>query len=214
MQSSTEMIIVTTMISLLSLIVSAVTLFLAQLRAPKLTSIVGPEIQIYYPRDGGFGVYIPVSFVNESPKTGVVKRCGVSVFRKSSQEDERYFMEWRFFVDLNPDLSFTLKEAAHALAVPGKSSIAKTLWLTWRAASSPELIIAEGAYALVFHYWHASDDKPRNDMHEFYVDHFTWQELEKYRTSKNSTVVNLLLDKKIGANKLLTSYESRSLLGA
>jgi hypothetical protein len=47
----------------------------------------------------------------------------------------------------------------------------------------------------------------------FYIDRPTKAELDGYRAAKDSTVVNLLLDKKIPGNRLLTSYESKALLG-
>ena len=206
------MTVVPTVISLLSLAVSGVALFFSQLRAPLLSTVIGPNLQIYYPPDGGFGVYLPATFLNESPRTGTVHRCGISIFRKSSP-DERFFMEWRFFMGLNPNLTFKFEDGAHAIAIPGKSSTAKVIWLSWRSNSTPELVIREGEYVLAFHYWLGSDDKPHNDLHEFYIDRSTQAELDDYRASKQSTVVNLLMDKKIAANKLLTSYESRSLLG-
>ena len=206
------MAIVSTVIAVLGFAVSVVALFFSQLRAPKLSCVIGPEFKLYYPQDGGFGVYLPITFLNESPRTGTVLRCGISIYRKSGP-DARFFMEWRFFMGLNPNLSFRFEEGAHALAIPGNASVAKTAWLTWRSSSTPELVIAEGEYVLIFHYWLSSDDKPHNDLHEFYIDRPTQTLLDGYRETKNSTVVDLLLDKKIAANKFLTGYESKSLLG-
>jgi hypothetical protein len=198
---------VSTVIALSSLVVSVVALFFSQLRSPKISSVIGPNFKVYYPVDGGFGVYLPVTFLNESPRTGTVHRCGISIFRKSSL-DEKFFMEWRYFMVLNPSTnsSFKFDEGAHALAIPGKSSTAKLVWLTWRSDSTPELVIAEGDYVLIFHYWLGLDDKPQNALHEFYIDRSTHALLDKYRATKDSIVVDLLLDKKIAANKLLTSY--------
>ncbi len=212
MHSVHTVVDLSTVIALLSLVVSAVALIFSQFRPPKLSNVIGPEFKIYYPPDGGFGVYIPATFLNQSPRTGTVLRCGISIFRKSSP-DQRFFMEWRYFVTLNPDLSFKLEESAHALAVPPNSSVTKMIWLTWRSTSTPELRIAEGEYGIIFHYWSGSVDKPRNDPHEFYIDRAIEEELEGYRVNKKSRVVDLLLDKKIASNKLLTSYESKSLLG-
>lgn len=204
---------VSTVIALFSLVLSAAALFLSQLLGPRVASVVGPDFQIYYPPDGGFGLYIPVALRNASPRMGTVQRCAISIYRKSSP-DERFFMEWRFFVGLNPNLSYRMEEKAHALTIEGNSSVAKVIWLTWRWDSTPPLVITEGEYALIFHYWPGSEDKPRNDPHEFYIDRAMQAELDGYRANKQSTVVNLLLDKKIAGNKLMTTYESKTLLGA
>ena len=122
-------------------------------------------------------------------------------------------MGWRFFMGLNPDLSFKFEEGAHALAIPGNSAVAKTVWLTWRYNSTPELVVTEGEYVLVLHCWFGANEMPDNYAHEFYIDRATQTLLDQYRAGKKSTVVDLLLDQKIAANKLRTRYEAKSLLG-
>jgi hypothetical protein len=212
MSGTHSVIDLSTSIALLSLVISGVALFFSQLRAPRLSQVSGPEFQIYYPQDGGFGVYLPVSFLNKSPNTGTIVRCGITLFKKSNPE-ERFYMEWRFFIRLGPDSNPIKEELAHAITVPGMSSVTKTIWLTWRANSVPQIQIVEGEYAMVFHYWTHPSGKPNNDCHEFYIDKATQSELESYRSSKQSYVVTLALDKKFASNKLLTSYEANSLFG-
>jgi hypothetical protein len=201
-----------TAIALVSFLVSAVTLFFSLLRAPKISKVVGPEFKVYYPPDGGFGVYLPVAFLNESPRTGTVLRCSLSIYRKSTPE-ERFFMDWRSFCKLEGN-SWAIKEPAHAITVPGMQSRAKIVLFSWRAASIPQIQIAEGSYVMVFHYWTGLAGKPRNAHHEFAVDKGTKAELDGYLATKQGFVVDLVLDQKIGSNKLLTGYGSQSLLGS
>jgi hypothetical protein len=203
---------VSVIIALLSFVVSAVALFFAQFRPPRISAVIGPTIEIYYPADGGFGVYIPTTFVNTSPRAGTVQRCGITLFHKS-RPDEQFFMAWRFFMRLNPKLSYDFEAVAHALAVLGTSSITEQVWLTWRYFSVPELVITEGDYVLVFHYWVGAEEKPRSDLHEFHIDPDTHAQLDDCRASKKESTFVLLLDNKIDGNKLMTSEQSRSVLG-
>jgi hypothetical protein len=201
-----------TVIALVSFLVSAVTLFFSVLRAPRLSDVVGPEFKVYYPPDGGFGVYLPVAFLNESPRTGTVVRCSLSLYRKTAPE-ERFFMDWRSFCKLEGN-GWVVKEPAHAITVAGMQSRTKTVLFSWRAASVPQIQIVEGNYVMVFHYWTGLTGKPRNAQHEFTVDRATQAELDGYLANKHGFVVDLVLDQKIGSNKLLTGYESQSLLGS
>jgi hypothetical protein len=214
--SATAIALGSALISLLSMAVSVITLYVSQLRPAVLSDVIGPEIKLYYPSDGGFGVYLPATFVNQSPNTGTVFRCGITIFNKASPE-ERYFMEWRFFAQLSHNgentISYALEEPAHALAIPGNSSIAKIIWITWRATSRPEIRISEGEYVLLFHYWDSTSGKPHNEVHEFYIDEALYKELDEYRTTKQNTIIDVVLDRTVGANKLLNSYEAKSLFG-
>jgi hypothetical protein len=200
-------------IALLSFAVSALALFFAQFRPPRISAVIGPTIEVYYPADGGFGIYVPTTFVNTSPRPGAVQRCGVTIFHKS-RPDEQFFMAWRYFTRLSPKLAYELEAVANALAVSGTSYIAKQLWFTWRSFSVPELVITEGDYTVVFHYWVGAEEKPRNNTHQFHINRDTSAQLDEYRASKTESTVVLLLDNKIAGNMLMTSKQSKSLLGA
>lgn len=207
------MAVASAVIALFSLAVSGVTLVFTQFRGPQISTAIGPTIEIYYPSDGGLGVYVPATFVNTSPRTGTVHRCGITIFRKSCP-DEKFFMDWRFFMKLKPELSYAFDAPAHAIAVVGTSSTTQVLWFTWRYFSTPELIITEGEYVLTFHYWLGADDKPHSDHHEFSIDQQTHAQLAEYKSNNDSTTVNLLLDNRIATNRLLSDAESKSLLDA
>src|SRR5262249_28989274 len=121
-------------ISILGFLVSATTLFLTQFRPPNISTIVGPAIKLYYPHDGGFGIFLPVTFVNTSPKTGIVLRCGITIYSKAAP-DNKYYMEWRFFMKLESTSSsnqnYLYEDNAHGMAIPQNSFVSKTIWTTW-----------------------------------------------------------------------------------
>jgi hypothetical protein len=52
------------------------------------------------------------------------------------------------------------------------------------------------------------------DTHKFHVSQETQDLLDRNRLNKDSGTVNLLLDSRVAANRLLSSDESRTLLGA
>jgi hypothetical protein len=202
-----------TVISLLALIVSAISLFYSQLRPPSISSVVGPEIRIYYPPDGGFGIYMPATFLNQSPRTGTIRRCAITLYPKNNSE-ERFFMDWRYFFRLKPDgLGFEMEQIASAFAIPESQSVSKLIWFTWRSNSTPPLQIAAGEYVLVFHYWTGLTGMPHNDFHEFFIDDQTHVELDQARIVKSPRAFEIVLDKTIGPNRVMTSSESKSLLG-
>jgi hypothetical protein len=204
---------ISTVIALLSLIASAIALFFTTFRPPKLSSVVGTSLQACHPSIGGFGIYLAVTFINASPRTGAIHRCAISLYR-ASMPDQRFFMGWHYFVKLDEKMFFNVEGAAQTLAVPGQSSVGRLVWFYW-ASRNEDLILDEGEYVLVFHYWVAGDSKPRNELHTFAVDADAHATLERYRADKKQGVVELLLDHNVlPANELLTAERSRSLLGS
>jgi hypothetical protein len=202
-----------TAIALLSLLVSAITLFLTQFKGAELSHVVGPELKVYYPFDGGFALYLPVTFLNQSARTGTVLKCGITIFSNVNPE-ERFYMEWREFSRLDPATAkWGYEEITHAIAIPGNGSTVKVVWFSWRANSTPQFRLSEGQYVFAFHYWTAFSKQPVTSQHGLHIDHDTFVALDGYRTNKQSTIVDLVLDAQIASNKLMTSHEAKSLLG-
>src|SRR3990167_8922056 len=120
-----------TIISVISLLVAAATFFLTQLRAARITSYVGPTATLGYVSTGGFGIALPVTFTNHGARTGAALRSGITLWRKDSPQD-RYFMQWASFVKQNFETNQWMNdEAAHTLAIPGKSVVAKVIQFIW-----------------------------------------------------------------------------------
>jgi hypothetical protein len=199
-----------TLFATASLAISCVTLYFSNLAPPSLAMIAGPNIKVYYPADGGFGLYLPVAFVNSSAATGTVYRVGVSLTARKPGADTFYF-EWRNFTRWADQPG--LDEPAHALAVQGNSALAKIVWLTWRAESEPKLVIQPGDYTLAVHVWAKPSGPPETQLHELTVDAAAYTTLEHERTNKQDFLVDMTLDRQLPPNRLLTSYEATSLLG-
>ena len=73
-KSSTTIPTVALAVSLAGFGLSAANLYLTQFRDPPIRLYVGREMAIYYPRDGGFGMYIPIAFVNRAQRGGAFLR--------------------------------------------------------------------------------------------------------------------------------------------
>jgi len=207
---------ITIIIAIISLLVSAVTLYLAQLRPSKLISKSGPFIKVYYAdyeSGGSVGLYLPVSIINESARTGTILNAAITLGRKDSPE-QSYFMQWREFQKLSIEKNaWVYEEMAHALAIPGTSAINKIIWFMWDAKSQPKLILREGTYIINFYFWDKKDKPPNCETHQFYVDDSIYTQLESYRVAKKPTVFDIRLDMEIEQNRLLTEHELRKLLG-
>ena len=91
-----------TVIAVLSLLASAAALYYSSLRPARPAAFLGLTVKVYYPADGGFGIYLPVALVNDSPQPGTVRRCAVTLYA-AAHPDERFFMDWRFFMKLVED---------------------------------------------------------------------------------------------------------------
>jgi hypothetical protein len=90
---------ISTTIAIISLLIAATTLFLTQLRSPKLISQSGPFVKVYYAdyeTGGSFGLYLPVTIINKSARTGTLLNAAITLHRKDTPE-QSYFMQWREF---------------------------------------------------------------------------------------------------------------------
>jgi hypothetical protein len=199
-------------ISVMSLGVAAITLYLSQFRGPRISVHAGPSVKLYYPTDGGFAVYLPTTFINDSSRMGTVFRTAISMVRNENAQ-ERFFIEWASFSTYDPQSgSWRYESMAHALAVTGKAAVNKLLWFHWLSTSSPTLRIREGEYTLTVHYWTKPTGNPTHDVHTLHISEKTLAVLESYRTSGKATTVDLVLDRQLDQNRVMTPHEAKALL--
>jgi hypothetical protein len=199
-------------ISALSLGVAVMTLFLSQLRGPRISVHAGPSVKLYYPKEGGFAVYVPTTFINDSARMGAVFRAAVSLVRTDNPR-ERFFIEWGSFSKYDPQTgSWRYEDMAHALAVPGKAAVNKLLWFSWLPSTIPSMRIREGHYILTVHYWTRRAGKPTNDVHELHISEQTFDQIESFREGGKATTVEVVLDKQVDANRVMTPQEAKAFL--
>jgi hypothetical protein len=199
-------------ISILSLGVAATALFVSQFRGPRISVHVGPSVKLYYPKEGGFAVYIPITFINDSARMGTVFRAAISLVRIENSE-ERFFIEWGSFSTYDPQTgNWRYESMAHALAIPGKVAVNKLFWFNWLPSSLPPLRICEGEYILTVHYWTKRTSSPAHDAHKLHISEETFTTLESYRIDGRATTIDLILDKQLERNRVMTPHEAKALL--
>jgi hypothetical protein len=199
-----------TIISLISLLVAAGTFFLTQLRSARVTSYLGPIANFgYRATDGGLSITVPVTFTNRGSRTGAVLRSAIVLWRKDWPE-ERYFMQWNSFVKEDfKTLQWANDEVAHALAIPGKSIVAKVISFAWLDASKP-ILFRDATYCLAFLYW-AKEGRPNHEIHEIPITADMVATLNTPFDSTHLRAVGVALDKKYKVNESLntSAYEYR-----
>jgi hypothetical protein len=199
-----------TIISVISLVIAGTTFFLTQLRAAKITSYVGPTVTLGYVLPRGFGIALPVTFTNYGVRTGAVLRSGVTLWRKDSPHD-RYFMQWNSFVKQDFQTNKWINdEAAHTLAISGKSILAKVINFTWLATSQPQIVFREGTYSVAFHYW-TNERHPHGKIHDIVLTDDMVRALNEVSETSSRTVL-VTLDETITLNKHLNEYDFKKLI--
>jgi hypothetical protein len=200
-----------TIISTISLLVAIATFFLVQLRPARITSYLGPNAGLgYRATDGGLSITVPVTFTNHGSRTGAVLRSAITLWRKEWPE-ERYFMKWDSFVKEDfKTRQYTTDEMAHALAIPGKSIVAKVITYGWMADSKP-IVFRDATYCLAFLYW-MDEGRPHHEIHEIPI---TADMVATLVAPFDSSIraVNILLDNKYRVNEVYNTFAFENLLG-
>jgi YD repeat-containing protein len=208
-----------TIISVVSLGVSIVVFILVYLRPPSITSVLGPKIMLYY-KDFDFettretfGLQVPVAFLNTAMKTGLVLSAWLLIHREDTPQ-ERYRMEWNKFGKFT-EKGWVFEDEAHALAVPGNSSVARTICFYWQWDSDPKLVLREGVYnvALCFQVERCGHLKMKIKTHEMRISRRQYRDLEDKRAKRSSETVYARLDVELPANQIMTESESRKVFG-
>lgn len=203
-------------ISLISLSVSVVTLYLVHLRRPSISCRIGPEILAYYAdhnQGGSIGFYVPTTFINSSVRTGSILNLALSVHRVDLPE-QRFFMMWRHFTKLDVEKNlWVYSESAHAVAVPGNSAINKMVWFMWFATSKPKFVLEKGSYKLHLHYWELKGSIPKTIEHSFFIGDNEFANLDGLRSKQLNSTFKIPLDKELEINRAMTNAEAKKLLG-
>ncbi len=201
-----------TIVSMISLSISIATFFFVQLRPARITSYLGPIANFgYRATDGGLSITVPVTFTNHGSRTGAVLRSAITLWRKEWPE-ERYFMKWKNFVKEDFKTSqWANDEIAHALAIPGKSIVAKVFTYAWLDDSKP-ILFRDATYCLAFLYW-TNDGKLHHEIYEIPINTDMVAMLDAPFDSSHLRAVEIPLDKKYKENDILNTFAFENLLG-
>lgn len=194
-----------TIISLVSLLIAGGTFFLTQLRAAKIAPYFGPNANLGYPAvGGGFSLTVPVTFTNSGSRTGAVLRSAAILWRKDWLE-ERYYMQWDSFVKQDfTTRRWVTDEVAHALAIPGKSILAKNVTYGWRSDSTPPIRLREATYCISFLYW-TREGRPHQQTYEVPITAEMIGILDAAIDDAHLGAVNVTLDNRYKVNETLNT---------
>jgi hypothetical protein len=201
-----------TIIAIVSLLISLVTLVFSQLRRAKITAFLGPYITLGYPVGGGFSINLPVTFSNHGAITGSVFRAAITLHRKDAS-NERYFMQWDSYLKLDTSSpnKWVHDEIAHALAIPGKSIVAKTTLFVWDPTSQPSLLVRQGEYELVFYFWTSDNAVPFFETHRIEISPANISLLTNTLDPQKGPAITIQLDQNLERNILMNQYNIRNL---
>ena len=196
-------------ISILSLLLSGITLFLTQFRPPKLKCIVGSNIGLNHQPDG-FSVYMPITFTNEAHQPGLINRCSVLITPAGALSS--FYIEWTEFRKRDDEKkTYGRDEFAGPLQVQGRSSISKLVWFYWRES---DFNFPSGRYTAEVFVWAENKDAPPiQELHEFCLDDTDSDDLKNHKTNGKRIIKWVSVDKQIEPNKILTVHEAAKLLG-
>ena len=121
-------------------------------------------------------------------------------------------MKWDSFVKEDfKTLQYSTDEVAHALAIPGKSIVAKVITYGWLADSKP-IVFREATYCLAFLYW-TNERRPHHEIHEIPITADMVAAFIAPFDSTHNRAVNVPLDKKHKVNEVQNTFAFENLLG-
>ena len=201
---------ITTVLAIFSLLVSLTTLMLTQLRPAKITCSLGPWILFAYTDNkGSVSIQIPVTFNNHGVIMGNIFRAAIILRQKGALSCN--FIQWYSFLKLDIEANKWLHdEPARALAITGKSIVAKTVLFGWLPNSEHPLVIKEGAYELEFYFWTSDTEVPRYEKHQFEISSANLALLEGKENQPRKSI-SVQLDQSLELNRSMSESDVTNL---
>ena len=197
-------------ISVLSLIVSIIVLYLTQLQKPNISFHLGSTLGFCH-LEGGFELYTPITFLNTAQRTGLVRKCAVLV-SFPNYPTRSHYIEWTEFSDYDAEKREWFRaEFAGPLPVPGRASENRMVRFKWHQG---DVAFAAGVYHITFYVWLRGSRRPEiTSSHTGELSEQNAADLSQFKAENKSRIRYFTVDEEIESNKLLTSHEVSTLLG-
>lgn len=201
--------IFTLILSVVGAVLGVASFYLTQLRPPRIAVIAERRIRIGYAWGGpGFGVHVPLTFVNTSQRTGTVYKVTL-VIRALDGGEPAYCIDLSRFVELDPARN-GYKDVAlpHAFTIPGNSSVSKLVKFMWWNDSRPLFVLGAKRYGFSLLVW--TNPGPRPDATDHHVLEPTASEaaiMEENRLAGNADSIEVVLDRGTPGNRALSLGE-------
>jgi hypothetical protein len=192
--------------SIIGGVLGATSFYLTQVRRSKIIVIVEKRIRIGYCDGGdGFQFYVPVTFINTTHQTGIIREMQMTICSMASP-GVIYKIDLARFSTIDSANKFLDNELPHAIAVSGKSSVNKVLRFSWWNASIPKMVLNEPSYRLAFKFW--TTNKRKNGFvqieHKLFLNRHVLAELENFRATKMGLAMEVRFDGESPNNELIT----------
>jgi hypothetical protein len=154
--------------ALLSLLVSAWTLYKSNFSKAKITIEYGEKIGINMPNTK-LQLFLPLTFINKAALAGVIKRIAIAI-PAPRRDDQVRVLFWSEFINLRVDDHLNVSHIREAYAAPlcikGYESITKIVKFRWDLDS---LEIESHIYELKLMVWVENNDKPKVQVIKVHV---------------------------------------------
>lgn len=191
-------------VSTASFMVSGANLYLTQLRTTPIEVVMGQELALYYPEDGGFGMYVPISFVNTGGRGGIILRVRAILSRFGYNRN--YEFEWAGFTARDSRASKIETVYPEALGIASTSTTSKRIWFAWRPHMSPEFVLQEGSYTIKIAVWTTnSKGHDINVSKTFIIDEKTAKILIDRRNNQDPGIYYVTFDGGQAENEVTVS---------
>ncbi|MEO7768088.1 MAG: hypothetical protein ABIS01_11705 [Ferruginibacter sp.] len=113
-------------------------------------ALLSETIMIQYFKDG-FGIYLPISFINTTTSVGIVNRVSIELIKLGTSK-VKYLIRWNNFRKYNNATNkWEFEDLCYHLPVDGKKGITKMIWFDWFLNSVD--IWEEGKYSIKAIIW-------------------------------------------------------------
>lgn len=174
-------------ISLFSLLIAGIALYMGQYRKSSIRVVLGPDIHIYHPSDGGTAFYLPMIFTNKSPTRGFVEE----IFIQEKTPDGEYFtMKWLEVVQMTfRDWKYELHDRAKPFTIDGYDTLSKVYWFLW-PASTGDFNVKKGKYSITAMISSEKGRTPKiKETQSFLLDSNSETFLQKRREDRDPTTL-------------------------
>jgi len=223
--TSTDMIatnaltLIPMIISIISLLVSLIIAYLVYLRPANPKMLVNTLLSFYpmpgNPNPSAVGFYLPITFYNWSPTGGSILevRMIVSHTDNPSQNFDMMWLDFNDTIELEDGRpKWELTGKAQPIAIPGRSSISKTIRFGWFFYGNSPMNIREGRYRVIVLAWTHTKKKP-NLKEEFFFTITNEQMLvyQQHITNQTPLTIEVFLRENSRSNNIFTDEQVKQL---
>lgn len=172
----------TLVIAIISLALAVFTLYLAQFKNPDIKMSLARRIRIGGTGGGGFQIYAPITFANNSHRPGNIERIIVLLVTQTSK---RYLFELSRISELDSEgKKFVDKSIAGTFPVLGKTSSQAVFRFVWWDETVPKFELEGWENEIIVCAWTSVRKKPELVCRsKFIIEGSTYEKVKHFQSS-------------------------------